>query len=98
MIRGELNISSIDPPVDSVQVLNPYRFGLNLAVSEQSEVSNEYISNHQISIGFNDGFSTTGYQNSYSRGQVFDSYRFESDLLAYDNIGLSNPRYNFNPH
>ena len=68
MIRGELNISSIDPTFDSVQVLNPYRFGLDLAVTEQSEVSNKYIYNHQIGIGFNDGFGTTGYQNIYCNG------------------------------
>ena len=28
--------------------------------------------------------------NSYRNGQVLDSYRLESDLLAYDNIGLDN--------
>ena len=32
MIRGELKIASTDPPADSVQVLNPYRTGLDLAV------------------------------------------------------------------
>ena len=48
VIRGELNISSIEPPIDSDKVLNPYRLGLDLAVSEHSEDSDEYPINHQI--------------------------------------------------
>ena len=55
MIRGELNISSINPPAESAQVLNPYRIGLDLAVCGQSEVLDEYISNNQIGIGLYDG-------------------------------------------
>ena len=53
MIRGELNISSINPPAESAQVLNPYRTGLDLAVFGQSEASDEYISNNQIDIRLN---------------------------------------------
>ena len=91
VIISELNISSIDPPVDSDKVLNPYRLGLDLAISEDAGDSNEYPVNHQIGTGFNDGLGNTGYQNIYRSGQVLDSYRFESDLPAYNNIGLSNP-------
>ena len=41
VVRGELNISSIVPPdyspgIDGDKVLNSYRLGLNLAVSEHS--------------------------------------------------------------
>ena len=60
-IRGELNISSIDPSIDSVQVLTPYRLGLDLAVPEQSEEPNEYPLIHQIGTRFNDGLGNTGY-------------------------------------
>ena len=48
MIRDELNISSIDPPTESDQVLNPYRLGLDLTVSEQLEEPDEYPIIHQI--------------------------------------------------
>ena len=53
MIRGELNISSIDPPnylpsADSDKVLNPYRLGLDLAVSEHSGDSDYYPTCDQI--------------------------------------------------
>ena len=33
VIRGESHISSIDSPIDSNKFLNPYRLGLDLAVS-----------------------------------------------------------------
>ena len=59
VIRGELNISSIDPPIASDQVLNPYRFGLNLAVSEHLEEPDDYPIVHQIGTGFNDGLGIT---------------------------------------
>ena len=97
VIRGELNISSIYHPIDSDQVLNPYRLGLDLAVSEHLEEPDEYTIIHQIGTGFNDGLGNTGYQNGYCNDQVIDLYRLELDLLAYDNIRLSNPSSNYNP-
>ena len=39
-----------------------------------------------------DGLGDTGFQNIYCSGQVLDSYRFESDLSAFGNVGLYNPR------
>ena len=65
-IQGELNISSIDPltclpGANSDKVLNPYRLGLDLAVSEHSGESDYYPTNRQIGTGFNDGLSNTGY-------------------------------------
>ena len=38
--------------------------------------------------------SNPSHPNSYRNGQVLDSYRLESDLLAQDNIGLGNIHYN----
>ena len=38
--------------------------------------------------------SNPSHPNSYRNGQVLDSYRLESDLLAYNNIGLGNLHYN----
>ena len=85
--RGELNISSIDPPnylpgADSDKVLNPYRLGLDLAVSEHSGDSNYYHTNDQIGTEPNDGLGITGYPNNYCNAQVFDSYRVGLDLSA----------------
>ena len=70
---------------------------MDLAVSKHSGDSDEYPINHQIGTGFNDGLGNTGFQNIYPSGQVLDSYIFESDLPAYNNIGLSNPGINYNP-
>ena len=74
-IRGELNISSINPLIDGDQVLNPYRHGLDLTVSEYSDEPDEYPIVHQIGTEFNDGLGNTGYQSGYRNGQVLDSYR-----------------------
>ena len=68
VIRGELNISSIDSPIDSDKDLNPYRLGLDLPVSEHSEDPDENPIIHQIGTGFNDGLGNTGYQNVYRNG------------------------------
>ena len=88
VIRGELNISSIDHPIDSDQVLNPYRFGLDLAVFDHSGESDYYPTNYQIVTGFNDGLCNTGFQNIYCSEQVLDSYRLELDLPAFGNVEL----------
>ena len=96
MIREELNLSSIGPSLDSVQVLNPYRVGLDLTVSQRLEQPNRYHIVDQIGIGFNDGLVNTGCQSYYHNGLVLDSYGLESDFFAYDNIGLSNVDFNCN--
>ena len=79
------------------QVLNPYRLGLDLAVFEYLDEPDEYLIVLQIGTGFNDRLNNTVYQNGYRNSQVLDSYRLESDLLAYDKVGFSNPDYNYNP-
>ena len=66
VVRGELNISSIDPPdcspgFDSDKVSNPYRLGLDLAVSELSGDFDHYPTTDQISTEPNDGLRHTGY-------------------------------------
>ena len=68
VIRVELNISSIGFPIDSEKVLNSYRLGLDLAVSEHSEDPDEYPIIHQIGTGLNDELCNTGYQNVYCNG------------------------------
>ena len=66
MVRGELNISSIDPPdfspgIDRDKVLNQYRLGLDLTVSELSGDFDHYPTTDQISTEPNDGLRHTGY-------------------------------------
>ena len=90
MIRGESHISTIDYPIDSNKFLNPYRLGLDLAVSELSGDFDYYPTTDQIGTEPNDGLGNTGYQTNYRNAQVLDSYRVGSDHIASDNVGLGN--------
>ena len=102
VLRDELNISSIDSPdystdIDSDRVLNPYRLGLNLAVSEHSGDFYYYPTMDQIGTEPNDGLSITGSWNNYHNVQLPDSYRVGLDLIVYNNLALGNPGVNCNP-
>ena len=77
-MRGELNISSIDPPDYSPgiycdKVLNPYRLGLNLAVSEHSGDLGYCPTMDQIGTEPNDRLGITGSRNNYPNAQVLYS-------------------------
>ena len=39
----------------------------------------------------------TGYQTNHCNAQVFDLYRFGSDLIVLNNIGSGNPSVNNHP-
>ena len=79
MIREDLNLSSIDPPLDRDQIHIPGRLGLDLAVPEGLQRS---TAADQSGIGFSDGLSNTAPQNYYCSGQVLESYILDSDLPA----------------
>ena len=71
MIREELNLSSIDPPLNRDQIPNPGRLGLSLAAPEGFQRSTAY----QSGIGISDELNTITHKNYYCSGQVFESYR-----------------------